>query len=98
MDVDVSKENLKKFKKKTSVSPIQISCETSSGLEEFKEALRKIVSPKVKFHHTHEEKPDISQMPDTTGEEIPEGALKFATFLKLDKPKEKTHPSRGNIH
>ena len=98
MDVESSKENLKKFKRRTSVNPIRISCETSSGLEEFKEALRKIVSPKVKFHHTHEDKPDISQMPDTTGAEIPEGALKFATFLKLDKPKAKSHPSRGNIH
>jgi hypothetical protein len=37
-------------------------------------------------------------MPDTTGDEIPAEALKFATFLKLDPPKSKKHPSRGNIH
>ena len=37
-------------------------------------------------------------MPDTTGEEIPAEALKFAPFLKLDAPKKKSHPSRGNIH
>ena len=41
---------------------------------------------------------DLSQMPDTTGEEIPAEALQFATFLKLEKPKAKSHPSRGNIH
>jgi hypothetical protein len=37
-------------------------------------------------------------MPDTTGDEIPAEALRFATFLKLDAPKSKKHPSRGNIH
>jgi hypothetical protein len=37
-------------------------------------------------------------MPDTTGDEIPAEALRFATFLKIEAPKEKSHPSRGNIH
>ena len=41
---------------------------------------------------------DLKDMPDTTGEEIPAEAMKFATFLKLEKPKAKSHPSRGNIH
>jgi hypothetical protein len=53
-----------------------------------------VVKPKA----PHEEKPDIAEMPDTTGDEIPAEAMKFATFLKLDPPKKKSHPSRGNIH
>ena len=69
------------------------------GLAAFKAALRDIVKPKTKFHHAHAEHGlDLKDMPDTTGEEIPAEALKFATFLKLEKPKEKSHPSRGNIH
>ena len=48
--------------------------------------------------HLDEAPPPLSEMPDTTGEEIPAEALRFATFLKLDKPKKKAHPSRGNIH
>ena len=63
-----------------------------------KEELRKLVKPVSKFHHTHAEAPDLKDMPDTTGDEIPAEALKFATFLKLEKPKAKSHPSRGNIH
>ena len=56
------------------------------------------MNPVVKFHHTHEVAPDIKDMPDTTGDEIPAEALKFATFLKFEDPKAKSHPSRGNIH
>ena len=98
MDSDQAKENLERFIEETQVSPIQVSCAEKSGLEEFKTELRKIVEPKLKFHHTHVEAPDLKDMPDTTGDEIPEDALRFATFLKLEKPKEKSHPSRGNIH
>ena len=69
------------------------------GLEAFKEELRRIVNPKPRAHlHLDEAPPPLSEMPDTTGEEIPAEALRFATFLKLDKPKKKAHPSRGNIH
>ena len=69
------------------------------GLEAFKEELRRIVSPKPRAHlHLDEAPPPLSEMPDTTGEEIPAEALRFATFLKLEKPKKKSHPSRGNIH
>ena len=68
------------------------------GLEGFKAELRKLVQPVQKFHHTHAETPDLATMPDTTGEEIPADAMRFATFLKLEKPKAKSHPSRGNIH
>jgi len=99
MDEEASAENLKRFVKETGVTPIAVSCATREGLDEFKEALRKVVRPKTRFHHTHAEHGlDLSQMPDTTGEEIPAEALKFATFLKLEKPKAKSHPSRGNIH
>lgn len=99
MDVECSKENLERFIKETGVEPIAISCDSRVGIEEFKSALRDIVKPKSKFHHTHEDHGlDLSQMPDTTGDEIPAEALKFATFLKLEKPKAKSHPSRGNIH
>ncbi|MBR0197987.1 MAG: GTPase ObgE [Kiritimatiellae bacterium] len=98
MDSGQAKENLERFIEETQVSPIQVSCAEKSGLEEFKTELRKIVEPKLKFHHTHVEAPDLKDMPDTTGDEIPEDALRFATFLKLEKPKEKSHPSRGNIH
>lgn len=98
MDAEVSKENLVRFEKETGVMPIAISCETREGLEAFKAALREVVQPKTKFHHTHAEAPDLKDMPDTTGDEIPAEALKFATFLKLEKPKAKSHPSRGNIH
>ena len=98
MDAEVSKENLARFVKETGVTPIAISCESREGLEDFKAALREIVQPKTKFHHTHADAPDLRDMPDTTGDEIPAEALKFATFLKLEKPKAKSHPSRGNIH
>jgi GTP-binding protein len=106
MDSLQAQENLPKFIEETHVVPITVSARASdenpvledNGLETFKSELRKIVNPKTKFHHTHLEKPDISQMPDTTGDEIPAEAMKFATFLKLEKPKSKSHPSRGNIH
>ncbi len=69
------------------------------GLDAFKDELRRLVNPKPRAHiHLESAPPPLSEMPDTTGEEIPEEALKFATFLKLDAPKKKAHPSRGNIH
>lgn len=99
MDVDVAQENYERFVKETGVVPIRVSCESRTGLDDFKQALRQAVGPAVRFHHTHAQRPtDLSEMPDTTGEEIPAEALKFATFLKLEKPKAKSHPSRGNIH
>ena len=98
MDAEVAKENFARFAEETGVTPIAVSCETREGLEDFKAALREVVRPKTKFHHTHAETPDLKDMPDTTGDEIPAEALKFATFLKLEKPKAKSHPSRGNIH
>ena len=98
LDTAAAQENLPRFVKETGVRPISISCESREGLEEFKAELRKLVNPTAKFHHTHAEAPDLKGMPDTTGDEIPAEALKFATFLKLEKPKAKSHPSRGNIH
>ena len=98
LDTEAAQENLPRFVKETGVKPISISCESREGLEEFKAELRKLVKPQTKFHHTHAETPDLKDMPDTTGDEIPAEALKFATFLKLEKPKAKSHPSRGNIH
>ncbi len=99
MDSDAAKENLPRFVKETGVTPVAVSCEAREGLDEFKEALRKVVNPKTRFHHTHaDHKMELGDMPDTTGDEIPAEALKFATFLKLEKPKAKSHPSRGNIH
>ena len=69
------------------------------GLDAFKSALRKLVNPKPRAHqHLEAPPPPLHEMPDTTGDEIPAEALKFATFLKLDAPKKKKHPSRGNIH
>lgn len=98
MDAEAAKDNLVRFVRETGVEPIAISCAAGEGLAVFKDELRKLVNPKTKFHHTHADTPDLSQMPDTTGDEIPAEALKFATFLKLEKPKAKSHPSRGNIH
>ena len=98
LDTEAARENLPRFVEETGVSPIKVSCETREGLEAFKDALRAVVNPATKFHHAHAERPDLSEMPDTTGDEIPAEALKFATFLKLEKPKAKSHPSRGNIH
>jgi GTP-binding protein len=98
MDAEGAAEKLAMFVKETGVNPIAISCTTRDGIDVFKEELRKLVNPKTKFHHTHADTPDIAEMPDTTGDEIPADALKFATFLKLEKPKAKSHPSRGNIH
>ncbi len=69
------------------------------GLDAFKDALRSLVNPKPRAHiHLDAAPPPLSEMPDTSGDEIPAEALKFATFLKLDAPKKKSHPSRGNIH
>ena len=98
LDTDAGKDNLPKFIKETGITPVAISCETREGLDSFKDELRRLVNPKVVFHHSHAETPSLKDMPDTTGDEIPAEALKFATFLKLEKPKAKTHPSRGNIH
>ena len=98
LDTDAAKENLARFVQETGVEPICVSCETREGLDRFKDELRKLVKPQTKFHHTHAETPDLKDMPDTTGDEIPEDSMRFATFLKLDKPKAKSHPSRGNIH
>ena len=108
MDTPEAQENLKRFVEETGVRPIEVSCvvkkdatlpSRDNGLSAFKEALRKIVNPKTKFHHTHAQAPDLKDMPDTTGDEVPAEAIeRFATFLKLEKPKEKSHPSRGNIH
>ena len=98
MDQEAAQNNLPRFVEETGMSPICISCETRYGIDALKDALRKLVNPKAKFHHTHADTPDLKDMPDTTGDEIPAEALKFATFLKLDKPKAKSHPSRGNIH
>ena len=98
LDTVAAQENLARFKEETGVDPICISCESREGLETFKSALREIVQPKTKFHHTHADAPDLKDMPDTSGDELPAEALKFATFLTLAKPKAKSHPSRGNIH
>ena len=108
MDPPEAQENLKRFVEETGARPIGVSCvvkrdatlpSRDNGLSAFKEALRKIVNPKTKFHHTHAQAPDLKDMPDTTGDEVPAEAIeRFATFLKLEKPKEKSHPSRGNIH
>ena len=69
------------------------------GLDAFKDALRALVNPKPRAHiHLDVAPPPLSEMPDTSGDEIPADALRFATFLKLDAPKKKSHPSRGNIH
>ena len=98
MDVAAAGENLARFAAETGVEPIGVSCASGEGLGAFKDALRRLVSPKTKFHHAHADAPDLKDMPDTTGDEIPAEALRFATFLKLEKPKAKSHPSRGNIH
>ena len=98
LDTEEAKANLSRFVEETGVKPIAISCASGEGLDEFKAALRDLVKPVAKFHHTHEVAPDLKDMPDTTGDEIPAEALRFATFLKLEKPKAKSHPSRGNIH
>ena len=101
MDVPVSRENLERFVKETGVTPIESTCAAGpgEGLAAFKAALRDVVKPKTKFHHAHADHGlDLKDMPDTTGDEIPAEALKYATFLKLEKPREKSHPSRGNIH
>jgi GTP-binding protein len=90
--------NLERFVEETGVRPLVISCATREGVDAFKERLREIVQPQTRFHHTHAAAPDLSEMPDTTGDEIPAEALRFATFLKLEKPKAISHPSRGNIH
>ena len=98
LDTEAARENLPRFVAETGVEPIALSCETREGVAAFKEALRTLVNPVVKFHHSHDVAPDIRDMPDTTGDEIPADALRFATFLKFDAPKAKSHPSRGNIH
>ena len=98
MDEPAAQERLARFREETGVEPCAVSCATREGLDAFKDALRALVKPETRFHHTHAAAPDLAQMPDTTGAEIPEEALKFATFLKLEKPKAKSHPSRGNIH
>ena len=98
MDAEESAENLARFERETGVTPVRTSC-ASGDVEAFKRALRELVSPQTRFHHTHAQHGlDLNDMPDTTGDEIPAEAMKFATFLKLEKPQAKSHPSRGNVH
>lgn len=110
MDKAAARKNLRRFVKETGVTPIALCCEAGQkelreyadlkdwegpvGMDEFKRVLRDVVKPKAPA----DEKPDLGSMPDTTGDEIPADAMRFATFLKLDPPKKKSHPSRGNIH
>ena len=97
MDVPESRDNLARFVEETGVAPVETSC--AGGMTgSLKAALRSLLQPERRFHQTHAVAPDISEMPDTTGDEVPAEALKFATFLKLGKEKKKSHPSRGNIH
>ena len=98
MDAEGAAANLPRFVVETGVEPVAVSCETREGIGALRESLRSLVNPKARFHHSHAEAPDLKDMPDTTGDEIPAEALRFATFLKLEKPKRKSHPSRGNIH
>ena len=99
LDAEAARENLVRFEAETGVRPLAVSCVTREGLDALKAALREIVRPETRFHHTHAARPDLREMPDTTGAEVPAEAIeKFATFLKLEKPKAKSHPSRGNIH
>ena len=98
MDDPAAAANLEHFEKETGVKPVRTSCATGE-VGQFKQALRELVSPKTRFHHTHAPHGlNLDDMPDTTGDEIPAEAMKFATFLKLEKPKAKSHPSRGNVH
>lgn len=99
MDAEASASKLERFIRETGVEPVAVSCATGEGIDSFKNVLRETVKPVARFHHTHAAHGlDLSQMPDTTGDEVPADAMKFATFLKLEKPKAKSHPSRGNIH
>jgi len=110
MDKAAARKNLRRFVKETGVTPVALCCEAGQkdlheyadlkgwegplGMDAFRAKLREVVKPKA----PHEDKPDLGEMPDTTGAEIPAEAMKFATFLKLDPPKKKSHPARGNIH
>ena len=110
MDKAAARTNLRQFVAETGVLPIALCCEPGQkelheyadlknwdgplGMDAFRVSLREVVQPKA----PHEDKPPLGLMPDTTGDEIPAEALKYATFLKLDPPKRKSHPSRGNIH
>ena len=110
MDRAAARRNLGRFVRETGVMPVALSCEPGQkelheyadlkdwkgplGMDAFRQRLREVVKPKA----PQEERPPLSSMPDTTGAEIPAEAMRFATFLKLDPPKKKSHPSRGNIH
>ena len=110
MDKAAARKNLRRFVRETGVTPLALCCEAGQkelreyvdlkawegpvGMDEFRRILREVVKPKAPA----DDKPDLSSMPDTTGDEIPADAMRFATFLKLDSPKKKSHPSRGNIH
>ena len=110
MDKAAARKNLRRFERETGVTPVALCCEAGQkelreyvdlkdwegpvGMDEFRRILREVVKPKAPA----DDKPDLSSMPDTTGDEIPADAMRFATFLKLDSPKKKSHPSRGNIH
>ena len=110
MDRVAARRNLRRFTRETGVVPVAVSCEPGRkdlrdyadlagwdgpvGIDAFREKLREIVKPAAPLANV----PDISAMPDTSGGEIPEEAMKFATFLRFDPVKKKSHPSRGNIH
>ena len=110
MDKAAARKNLRRFVRETGVMPVALCCEAGQkelrdyadlkdwegplGLDAFRLRLREVVQPKA----PDDDKPPLGLMPDTTGDEIPAEAMRFATFLKLDPPKKKAHPSRGNIH
>ena len=110
MDKAAARRNLRRFVRETGVMPVALCCEAGQkelrdyadlkdwkgplGLDAFRLRLRDVVKPKA----PDDGKPPLGLMPDTTGDEIPAEAMRFATFLKLDPPKKKAHPARGNIH
>ena len=98
MDVEAARANLDRFISETGTRPIEISCAARTGLDRIKAELRALVNPRTKFHHAQADSPAAGEVPDMSGDELPPDALRFAPFLRLDKPKSKSHPSRGNIH
>lgn len=98
MDVEAARANLDRFVSETGTRPIEISCAARTGLDRIKAELRALVNPRTKFHHAQADSPAVGEVPDMSGDELPPDALRFAPFLRLDKPKSKSHPSRGNIH
>ncbi|MDD4101261.1 MAG: GTPase ObgE [Kiritimatiellae bacterium] len=90
MDEESAPDNLKLFVKETGVKPLQVSAIDSEhpGVDLFKKRLRELLRPVPKGSWAHTSVSSANRaLDDTDGDIIPEAALQAASFLDLERKK-----------